>query len=1111
MSANSELHRQLRSSRARFYLADFHVHSPASADVRSSPRFDDLSSEEQRLLRMVPDALANDPSEYERAVMSAFPPPDFLEALSVRRDNVLSNLSSETYSDWAIVAITDHNVCKYSCELASHAWSKLDQVRLLVLPGIELGLSYPVPPENDLATAHVLCIFAPTTAASDIRLAIASASESSWTFGQELTIQSLDFFVNGLRHHPDYPAICIAAHVGSGAGVQSATRNVILSRLDAAISRVKGELEIGHEPDTEELIDRLRQLEKERKGADEVSLRILNLIGQCGFDALQVRGQEDEVHYRRLHRFRDEFGRAVPIVCSDAHKVEKVFETESGLPHIKLPGLSSRIDSEQLYSAIRHAIRLGETRFSYVTPGSLQYWISGVEIEPDAVKAANFWPFKQKDPQKGTRSFVLPLSRNLNCLIGGRGSGKSAALEALDFVVHPSFFDNFQNVREDELPEFYGRAKATLSGCKLSLCWQFSGHDQAQHLPKRAIFASRYFDVGGRHEVVTYSNADGLELLPEQTPDHGVQYFRLGEIEKQAGPKKLRSLFDQICGIQVQEHETRIRELIAELALQRVEMVKVSQRIADLTREGASLREYAKRKRLLDEVNVPDVRGAYEEIDRVTAAESVANKALSDWSNICEELELDEFAEGTRSFFDGLVASCTDEKGELKPYHELLAEIASSDALEGGEAQKASRQKITEAISELDSEIESVTQELSQSKEGIGSRGKAARDALVAKGLPPGGKDREAKKKAFDEAEEALKQYRNFVTEWDRLNDERKSLVEELHEECNRRSAVRQDTAAHITEQLKRDLDSSVLIIEADAQPQMDNRNFWKWLDTHFTHQTFRYRKQRLASLLSKGLTPDRLRNLLLQEGDTDHTLLQVDRPSADEGAIDETIAKNLLYLCVGRYNLECEVEECSVDPSFWSDLPGEIHEGLITFFVAVKTPMFFKVDDVLQLDEITFDDVPVIRLNDRPKDPLSKPRPVEFLSPGQRCSAILPILLLTGTSPLIIDQPEDNMDNRLIRQVIVNILSSIKLRRQVIIATHNPNLPVLGDVEQAVILQGVGETECQVRATGNLDTRDVVHHLTEVMEGGREAFQYRQTIYQVHWPGAVYAQGDET
>jgi predicted ATPase len=147
---------------------------------------------------------------------------------------------------------------------------------------------------------------------------------------------------------------------------------------------------------------------------------------------------------------------------------------------------------------------------------------------------------------------------------------------------------------------------------------------------------------------------------------------------------------------------------------------------------------------------------------------------------------------------------------------------------------------------------------------------------------------------------------------------------------------------------------------------------------------------------------------------------------------------------------------------------------------------------------------VPIVYLNDRPQEQGSVPRPLHELSPGQRCSAVLPILLLNGRSPLIIDQPEDNLDNRLIRQVIVNVLGSIKLRRQVIVATHNPNLPVLGDAEQTIVLAAIDEKQSQVRAQGNLDERPIVDAVTEIMEGGREAFQYRQSIYQVHWEGSV-------
>ena len=79
-----------------------------------------------------------------------------------------------------------------------------------------------------------------------------------------------------------------------------------------------------------------------------------------------------------------------------------------------------------------------------------------------------------------------------------------------------------------------------------------------------------------------------------------------------------------------------------------------------------------------------------------------------------------------------------------------------------------------------------------------------------------------------------------------------------------------------------------------------------------------------------------------------------------------------------------------------------------------------------------------------------------------------------------------------------------MKLRRQVIIATHNPNLPVLGDVEQCVVLQASGRDLSSLVAIGNLDSPNVASYITDIMEGGREAFQYRQSIYQTHWDSPI-------
>jgi hypothetical protein len=250
---------------------------------------------------------------------------------------------------------------------------------------------------------------------------------------------------------------------------------------------------------------------------------------------------------------------------------------------------------------------------------------------------------------------------------------------------------------------------------------------------------------------------------------------------------------------------------------------------------------------------------------------------------------------------------------------------------------------------------------------------------------------------------------------------------------------------------------------------------------------------------------PKEIRDALLGEVLEGASVFIVDKGKASEGRVEPELAQGIMKQCSGRVQMEPEsaLGKEAVQGEAAS-LPLEVLKGLWTFPKAGGNSGKLIVENILALNEVVFDDRPEILLNDRPRETGSVLRPIGELSPGQRCSAILPILLLNGSSPLIIDQPEDNLDNRLIRQVIVNILASIKLRRQVIVATHNPNLPVLGDVEQAVILRAVEEKQAHLESTGDLDTPQTVAHLTEIMEGGREAFQYRQSIYQAHWAGPI-------
>ena len=120
------------------------------------------------------------------------------------------------------------------------------------------------------------------------------------------------------------------------------------------------------------------------------------------------------------------------------------------------------------------------------------------------------------------------------------------------------------------------------------------------------------------------------------------------------------------------------------------------------------------------------------------------------------------------------------------------------------------------------------------------------------------------------------------------------------------------------------------------------------------------------------------------------------------------------------------------------------------------------------------------------------------YLSTGQKCTAILPIVLLaTGLGPLLIDQPENNLDNQYIFKDVVPRLEAVKRSRQLIFITHNPNIPVLAEAERVVVLESEG-TDAGVRgkvhSAGAVD--DVKEEIIALLEGGRKAFEMRSDKY---------------
>lgn len=111
--------------------------------------------------------------------------------------------------------------------------------------------------------------------------------------------------------------------------------------------------------------------------------------------------------------------------------------------------------------------------------------------------------------------------------------------------------------------------------------------------------------------------------------------------------------------------------------------------------------------------------------------------------------------------------------------------------------------------------------------------------------------------------------------------------------------------------------------------------------------------------------------------------------------------------------------------------------------------------------------------------------------SAGQKAAAILAFLLSNGEDPIIIDQPEDDLDNALVYDLVVKQLHESKNRRQVIVATHNPNIVVNGDSELIHVFHFEGG-QVKIAHSGGLDSKDIREDICTIMEGGKEAFERR-------------------
>ena len=159
------------------------------------------------------------------------------------------------------------------------------------------------------------------------------------------------------------------------------------------------------------------------------------------------------------------------------------------------------------------------------------------------------------------------------------------------------------------------------------------------------------------------------------------------------------------------------------------------------------------------------------------------------------------------------------------------------------------------------------------------------------------------------------------------------------------------------------------------------------------------------------------------------------------------------------------------------------------------------STESLMRIEELELPPTTIIKLNTAPAGTPPAWQELDELSTGQKATAVLLLLLLDSDAPLIVDQPEDDLDNRFITEGIVPRMREEKRRRQFIFSTHNANIPVLGDAELIVGLTPSGEGDsgkAVIRSghVGSIDSPEVRELVEDILEGGKDAFETRRLKY---------------
>jgi len=638
---------------------------------------------------------------------------------------------------------------------------------------------------------------------------------------------------------------------------------------------------------------------------------------------------------------------------------------------------------------------------------------------------------------------LLEFSPNLNCVIGGRGAGKSALFDAIRAAagqVPGTMPDAVRNTVQHRLNKTAEEANIELSvrthagTRRLTLRWD-SKQDAAVVREDE-----RLMEVG-----------ELAALLP-------ATFLSQGEIDDLAEePEQVSMLLDQFVESELRqlgEEETRVRADLDQLGIRAEELgVLVAERNRVLTEIAQSKGQLRALSDVSDRVSAwHDVNQADEALEKMRGLGAELDQAL-------EEMlaRVDEVVERSDQLPPLEPHECAGSVG-LRVASSLLRAARSALRLVANQLRSAQEGLHRRLVGDRSLFAVKLSEEWRPFLDDQRSSYERLKDELREQGLDPD--EHEAVRQALGEAEAKFRSIEDAERELERLADEREELLASLRQTWRRQTEVRREKAAELSENL-----NGALRIAVSHQSSW--RRFAEELD-----QEGLWRDKRR---LSEEDCTELLRHL------REHAREQ-DIPMAE--AFSQEIGRLL-----------------DPDGGLIADLWGaeDRKVGLLRDWFSREALQ--KVCTISVPDEVE-----IIVCDDKGNE-LGN---LAHVSTGQRGFAVLSLLLAEGEGPLVVDTPEEGLDNEGVYSLLVPMLREKKETRQILVVTHNANIPVNADAELIVALEAEaaeGDTlESHIKAfpaegrraeaAGALDREEVQRAVVEIMEGSEDAFSRRRAKY---------------